>query len=282
MRTHSPHVTVILMAALIAIVGCKKDSTTSPSTTTTNSNTDNYSSMASFFAQNGVAMQTYTITGSAGGSFTTLQGTQVTIPPNVFYNNSLQVIKGTVTIYFKDIYQKSDMLLSDMPTNMSSGFPLKSGGEFFIKATSGGVPVSEYLAGVITIKQPISIKTPIDSNMGAFSLLSNQFDMVGWQLNDSIGRVEYSGADYVFSLYQFNSPEDSGSWCNSDNEDYFLGYNQTKLVLTETDNPATYNTFVFLILAVLIQWCTYIMTLEMRFLTIMLLWVCHVQLWLLA
>lgn len=54
----------LLISAIAVIVGCKKNDTVQPATTTPNTNTDNYSSMANFFAKNGVPTQTYTITAS--------------------------------------------------------------------------------------------------------------------------------------------------------------------------------------------------------------------------
>ena len=172
------------IAAITITAGCHKDSTPTPSSTPPangGGNADNYSSMGSFFAQNGVATQTYTVTNSAGGSFTTTQGTVVTIPANTFVNNLFQQVSGTVTIAFKDIYKKSDMLLSNMPTNTFTGAPLKSGGEFFIKATAGGNAV--YLANIITVKQPIG-PFAIDSNMRSFIKPANE--IVGILLSLSV------------------------------------------------------------------------------------------------
>ncbi len=243
MKTNLKKTAGVILFVLSVVMGCHKDSTQPTTTTTkTTANTDNYTSMANFFATNGVAMQTYTVTGSAGGSFTTPQGTQVTIPANAFDNNLWQTVTGTVTINFRDIYQKSDMLLSNIPTNMNTGAPLKSGGEFFIKATSGGTAVN--LVNVITVKQPLN-SAPLDSGMSAFFKPVN--DTIGWGVNDSDGYSIPTIANYVFSLYTFNEPVDSGTWCNSDNPSYFSAYPQTVLTLKESDNPANYDTYVFLV-----------------------------------
>lgn len=145
------------------------------------------------------------------------------------------------------------MLLSNMPTNMQTGAPLKSAGEFFIKATSGGVALN--LVNTISVKQPNSL--PVDTNMRPFldQGNANSFDAPGgWQPgNDTNTNVSttYDStqffAQYVFSLYQFESPVDSGSWCNSDNAKYFSAYPQTVLTLQQSDDPNTYNTYVFLV-----------------------------------
>src|ERR1017187_3980285 len=119
---------LILLIAITAIVSCKKDTKSSTTTPTPTPAADNYSSVNAFFSKNGVAMQTYTINGTTGGSFTSPQGTTVTIPANAFLTQASVPVTGNVTIQFKDIYKKSDMLLSNMPTMMQSGAPLKSGG----------------------------------------------------------------------------------------------------------------------------------------------------------
>ena len=244
---------VILLAGIALILGCKKDNSAQPTTSTTqnnnsNTNTDNYSSMSSFFAQNGVPAQTYTVNAASGVSFTTLQGTKVHIPANVFYNKAFQLVTGAVTITFKDIYKKSDMLLSNIPTNVYSGAPLKSGGEFFIKASQGGQAL--LLGNAITVNQPCM--SPVDSNMHTFIGGGNNGWVAGNDSNSNLSTVKDSSnsnyyEDYVFSLYQFSNPVDSGSWCNSDNAQYFSAYPQTALTVQESDDPAIYGTYVFLV-----------------------------------
>lgn len=242
MKTNFKNLAGALIIATIAVVwGCKKDANAPPATSTQNNTTDNYSSMSDFFAVNGVSLQTYTVDASSGGSFTTSQGTAVTIPANSFYTQQWQSVTGQVSISFKDIYKKSDMLLSNMPTNTHPGVPLKSGGEFYIKATQGGQSLN--FAGTITVKQPLG-SFPIDSNMRSFF---KPGDSLGWIVSDTFGYVEPALADYVFSLYKFTSPIDSGTWCNSDNSYYFSAYPQTLLTLQESDDPATYDTYVFLV-----------------------------------
>jgi len=56
-----------------------------------------------------------------------------------------------------------------------------------------------------------------------------------------------TASSYVFSFYQFSSPEDSGTWCNSDDPTFFSSYTQTSLALNPADNPDTFQTDVFLV-----------------------------------
>lgn len=208
---------------------------------------DNYSSVQDFFSQHAPSMQTYTINGTTGGSFTTPQGTVVTIPPNAFVTQASVPVTGDVTIEFKDIYKKSDMLLADMPTTTISGNPLKSGGEFFIKASLNDTVVLLAPGKKITVAQPAALTGGLDPLQQPFII---QPPDTGWVVSpsDSVNSIVNN---YVFSLYQFNSPVDSGSWCNSDNSTYFSAYPQTTLTLQHNNDSVTsylsYNAQVFLI-----------------------------------
>jgi hypothetical protein len=230
---------MVAMAILLMTAGCKKDTTSGP---------DNYANLSAFYAANGVALQHYTVDAAAGGSFTSPQGTVVTIAPNSFLTKTGGAVTGSVDVDFKDIYKKSDMLMSFVPTVAFYGAPIKSGGEFFIKASQGGNAL--ILTGLkpILVAQPLNGK-PIDSAMVPMVRVQ---DTVGqgqtglvWAINGS-DTVRNSPSGYVFSLYTFANPPDSGSWCNSDNPSYFSAYTQGTLTLTETDT-AQYGTTVFLV-----------------------------------
>ena len=229
---------VVAMAIILMIAGCKKDT----------SNPDNYATTNAFFAVNGVTTQHYTVDAVAGGSFTTPQGTVVTIAPNSFQTQAFVPVTGSVDIDFKDIYKKSDMLMSFVPTITYYGAPIKSGGEFYIKASQGGSAL--VLTGLkpILVAQPLNGKA-VDTVMRPMVRVQ---DTIGhgqtgliWAINGT-DTVRNSPSGYVFSLYTFANPPDSGSWCNSDNPYYFSAYTQGTLTLTETDT-AQYGTAVFLV-----------------------------------
>lgn len=156
----------IMLISIISItlVECKKDTleTTLVNNTPAN-NPVTYSTLQDFFAQNGAQMQTVTIDAALGGTFTSPQGTVVTIPPNAFVTSGGAIITGNVTVDFKDIYSPADMILSNMPTQTANG-PLVSGGEFFIDATINGTPVALAPGTNITVNQP-SMGMPVDPGM---------------------------------------------------------------------------------------------------------------------
>ena len=214
---------------LISFISCKNDHFTA---------TDNYTSIDDFFAKNNIAAKTYTINAASGGSFTSPQGTVVTIPPNAFISQSNAPVTGNITIQFKDIYKKSDMLLANMPTETFYETPLKSGGEFFIKAMSGITPVNLAAGAKIT--------GGLDTANAQKPFILRQDSVRGWEAIPA-DTIIYTPQYYVFNLYQFSSPVDSGTWCNSDNETYFSNYTMTNLFLHPNDSVDVYGTQVFLL-----------------------------------
>jgi hypothetical protein len=236
--------------SISAISGCKKDSTPTPTNTNTNSqsNPDTYSSLSDFYAKNGVPLQTFTINGATGGSFTTPQGTKVRIPANAFWDNSNQVVTGPVTIQFKDIYKKSDMLLSNVPTMLRTGQLLKSGGEFFIKALSASVAVNLAPAKSIVVQQPNSL--PKDSSMMAYIA-----DTTGWTQNSNY--VVDTAGSYLYQITTLCMPLNGGSLCNTDDYNYFSHYSPTSLTLQTTDTVSLYNFQAYLMFTGINTTCVY-------------------------
>ncbi len=188
-------------------------------------------------------MQTYTVSSAVGGVFISPQGTKIIIPSNAFISPSnSKPITGNVSMQFKDLYKKSDMLLSDMSTNTYDGAPLKSGGEFFINATSNNSSVAIAPGKNIKIEQPAELTGGIDtiSNMQPFAL-SDSFPI--WQFSP-MDSVKYSINDYIFSLNQLNNP---GNWLNTDNASFFDNFPQTQLTLIPNDAIDVFHTQVYLV-----------------------------------
>ena len=235
---------IILILSLFG--SCKKDT---DHTSDPVSNSENYSSINDFFIRNNPAMQTYTVSGTAGGTITTPKGTSINIPPNAFVDQSNNVIEtGTITIRFKDFYKKSDMLLANVPTTMSNGFPLKSGGEFYIKAVNANAVVLDLAPGkALEVNQPFPgpFPLPLDSTMEAFVGARDSLNGITWEQTFS-NDVSTLAGTYVYTLYQFSSPLDSGSWCNSDDPTFFTGFPLTTMHIT-SDSIDQYQTQVFLL-----------------------------------
>jgi len=235
----------VFVITTIMITSCAKEQVDNnfPETVAVNKDTV-YSSIADFQTKNGLTGIHVSISASSGGTFTTTQGTIVKVPANAFIDNSGNIVTGIVDVEFKDIYLKSDMLMNDKPTVTFWGTPLKSGGEFFIRAKSGNVAVNLNGANPIIIVQPAA---KVDSAMVPF-LGNVNAGVLAW--GDSVqgqATLKDSVANYIFSLYRFNYPADSGTWCNSDNSTYFSAYPQTTLTLHANDVVDSFRTEVFLV-----------------------------------
>ncbi|HSY75407.1 MAG TPA: hypothetical protein VK890_01045 [Bacteroidia bacterium] len=234
MKSSIKTTTVLFLLAIGLFTACKKNEPILPATTNTSTNTDHYSSLQDFFAKNGVAMQTFTISGTAGGSFTTPQGTKVIVPANCFIDKLGNAVTGNVTIQFKDIYTKSDMLLSNM-TTMYYQTPLKSGGEFFIKAIANGGAVNLNGLSNIKVLQPLN-GWALDNSMIAFDAQARDtMGTMNWAIDSATSNiVKDTLARYMLSVHAFDYPVDSGTWCNTDRS--FSGYTQTSFTAQTTDD----------------------------------------------
>jgi hypothetical protein len=250
---------VALLTGMVSVTltQCKKDKVETPAGTPVVATTPvSYSSPADFFTKNGVQLQTYTINGTTGGTFTSPQGTIVTIPANAFITSGAVPVTGTVKIEFKDIYKMSDMLLSNMATQTATG-PLKSGGEFFIKAVVDSVAVLLANGKKIKIEQPamgLAIDPAMvpwvfnqDSAVWKPAAIPNFTVGAGTPNKEPMDSLTLSTQGYVYSLYKFNNPAASGTWCNSDNSGYFSAYPQTSLTIHPSDTTTATNTNVFLV-----------------------------------
>jgi len=237
---------VLILLLMVTVYSCKKNKTDDNPT-----KTDNYSSVANFLAVNASPMQSYIIDAATGGSFTTPHGTIVSIPANAFETQIGSPVTGNVTIKFKDIYKKSEMLLNDISTNELFGRPIKSAGMFNIKAMQGTEALLLSASKKITITQPLN-NLPLDTDMQAFRFKQSA-GLKGWfpAMADSAYGVFDTLKDtvtgYIYSFYNFDVPNESGTWCNSDNSTFFSAYPNTILTLHPLDNRNDYSTEMFLI-----------------------------------
>ena len=216
---------ILSAISLFNFIACKKDTKTQTVSdpVTSNSVQDNYTSLDDFYAKNGVPLQTFTINAGTGGSYVSVQGTTVNIPANTFTPAS-----AAITIEFKDIYTKSDMLLSDKPTIYYTGRPLKSAGEFYIKALNNNIPLNISSGKKIEILQPTETKQAPDPDMKAMVLFKETvWKTAAWLKDSSSVQLSLNVSKYIYSLYNFSSPLSNGTWCNSDNSYYFSSFQQT-------------------------------------------------------
>jgi len=227
--------TAITTAVIIFLTSCQKELKLSPVAA------GKVSSLSEFYDKNAVPLQTFSVDAANGGSFTGAAGSIVTIPSSAFVDGNGNAVTGNVTVELREIYKKSDMLLSNMPTT-SYGWPLQSGGEFFIRATNTGGALLLQKNKRIQVKQPAAVTGGNDAAMKAFigianadSIANNNWNPVLDSASNPQAAVLIDADNYVFSLYQFSTPAANGTWCNSDNSDYFSKYTTTSLLISSTD-----------------------------------------------
>lgn len=86
--------------------------------------------------------QTFSLNSETGGDITGEQGTIIRFGANAFVKSNGDPVTGDVDITLVEIYKKSDMLLTKMPTQGRNGDDeialLVSGGEFYVDAKQDG------------------------------------------------------------------------------------------------------------------------------------------------
>lgn len=244
----------------ITLVECKKDTLETQVTPLNNTPPVTYASLQDFFDENAAPVQTVTINAATGGTFTSPQGTVVTIPANAFVTSGGAPITGNVTVEFKDIYTPSDMILSNMPTQTATG-PLVSGGEFFIDVAVGGNPVALAPGANITVNQP-TMGVPVDPGMMPYVFNT---DSAVWQAPvataptftilpgdstttnipgtkpDSIG---FTANGYIYQVLSL----DPWAWHNADRPLTGSGFTTLTVNINNIDSTSIdYNTNVYLV-----------------------------------
>ncbi len=248
----------LLLPGLFVVfhLSCKKEEvTTNPSEINVS-----YSSMDDFHKKNEIPLQKFTLNTGTGGVLTAIHGTKIFIPSNAFVKTGNIPVAGDVSIQFKEVYTKSDMIFSGMNTgNSNSPGLLVSGGMFFMRATQDGNELSLAQGKVITVKQPFSAsEAPQDSGMLPFLLTIDPFvnALPFWLEADSStsatlpATLQTDANDYIYSLYQFGSMilnSDTGTWGNSDNPNFFANFSRVPVTFHCTQLIDSFSTELFLL-----------------------------------
>jgi hypothetical protein len=104
-----------------------------------------------FFETNAPQYENFIVDASAGGLITTTKGTKINFPASAFKKANGQIVSGNVTVSVKDIFDASDMLLGNRPTNSGGGM-LISYGEMTVKANQG--------ADELQLNAPAQVQVP--------------------------------------------------------------------------------------------------------------------------
>jgi len=202
-----------IVVSLTAVIACRKtNETVQPAAPA-------FTTLANFFKANGATTQTFAFDAAAGGTFTTPKGTVVEVPGNAFVNTIGLPVDGTVTLDVRDIYTKSDMILSNVTSKSVSGSPLISGGEAFFKYSQNGHPLKLNDANPITVRMPRTQgSTPmelytalVDTPTGGIKWFPNPNPIdtmnsyLSYQLNALVGTVDpgslWTNCDHAFDNY---------------------------------------------------------------------------------
>lgn len=192
---------------------------------------DTYTSLTDFQNKRGAPIHTFTFDAATGGTFTTPKGTVIQIPAHAFFTMG-GLAAGLVKFEVRDIYSKSDMILSNI-TTQSYHHPIVSGGEAWFRATQNNQPL--YLYGA----NPITVKMRRDPNAQPMQLYSAIPDTgttnVNWVTVDTAANpfaTEPPIDSSYYWQYELNSAVSGtldGDWVNCDHP--FDSYTSTDLTL---------------------------------------------------
>jgi hypothetical protein len=145
---------------------------------------------------------------------TTPTGLKISMPANAFVNSAGTPVTTNINLQVKEILLPDAMILNRKPT-MSNGLPLESGGEFYLRATSGGQELRLAPGVLINMELP---KLPYNKNgMKVFNGREDPVTKeVNWIPNNNTG-VRVTPRDSV----SVNDPvrlmfSDSLGWINVD------------------------------------------------------------------
>jgi len=151
--------------------------------------------------ENGVENSTQKFTGIAGNGIITLtsaKGVTISINGDCLTKNG-NLVTGAIKIEFIELFDKGSMLVTNKPTMgiMPNGDHnlLISGGEFFIKATQGGVELATTCN--INLIVPASLTNGIDPEMLLWNGLINQKGELVWE--QELDPAGENGKDVVFA-----------------------------------------------------------------------------------
>ena len=172
----------LLFLATMSLVSCTNDTTN-----------DSVPTAANFYAikEQGVKNVTQNFTTTAGNGLITLtsaKGVVITLNGNALTKNG-NPVTGAIDITYIELFDKGRMLVTNKPTMgvMANGnhAMLKSGGEFFIKASQGGVDL--VTISNITLVVPTNLTGGLDNTMTLWAGAVDTKDELVWRAADAVG-----------------------------------------------------------------------------------------------
>lgn len=124
-----------------------------------------YRNLQAFFIMNGASTQQFLIDADRPAIIKGKQGLVIFLAAHSFINVAHQPVTGKIIIRIKELFSKSDMVLTDRPSTAQNRL-LASGGAFFISATQRNLPLQ--LVRPAEVILPISEKVSNPSIMQVF------------------------------------------------------------------------------------------------------------------
>ncbi|MEO7977346.1 hypothetical protein [Flavobacterium sp.] len=162
--------------------------------------------------------QNFTVTAGAGlVTFTSAKGVKVNINGDCLTKNGVAVT-GAVNIEYIELFDKGNMLITNKPTMGVTADGKKnlliSGGEFFIKATQGGVALETSCS--MNMMVPAALTDGVDNTMTLWNGLIDDTGELAWREakagadgNGGKGGVQGEGNNYYVTFGNFG-------WTNVD------------------------------------------------------------------
>ena len=171
--------------------------------------------------ENGIKKNTQNFTATAGTGTITLtsaKGVIITLNGNTLTKNG-NPVTGAIDITFIEIFDKGNMLITNKPTMgvMADGKKslLKSGGEFFIKASQGGVDLVSN--GGIQLQVPANLTGTIDTEMLFWAGDTKDEDNLAWvNPRNAAGTGGQKDGNVDFKQNTYNVSFGNFGWTNVD------------------------------------------------------------------
>lgn len=171
--------------------------------------------------ENGIKKNTQNFTATAGTGTITLtsaKGVIITLNGNTLTKNG-NPVTGAIDITFIEIFDKGNMLITNKPTMgvMADGKKslLKSGGEFFIKASQGGVDL--VANGGIQLQVPANLTGTIDTEMLFWAGDTKDEDNLAWvNPRNAAGTGGQKDGNVDFTQNTYNVSFGNFGWTNVD------------------------------------------------------------------
>jgi hypothetical protein len=171
--------------------------------------------------ENGLKKNTQNFTATAGAGVITLtsaKGVVITLNGNALTKNG-NPVTGAIDIKFIELFDKGNMLITNKPTMgvMPDGKKslLKSGGEFFIKASQGGVDLVS--TGVIQLQVPVNLTGTMDTGMLFWAGDTTDDENLAWvNPRNAAGTGGQKDGNVGFGQNSYNVTFGNFGWTNVD------------------------------------------------------------------